>query len=263
MHRIEKDVAARVGHHAISSFFYCVSFAKHASVENMSVKFNRVLLRSLVLVFCITTLGNYVMAATGSLKAYRARRDFRKTSEPRGRKVLKKSKRPIFVIQKHVARSLHYDFRIEIDGVLKSWALPKGPSINPRDKRLAVPTEDHPKAYARFEGMIPKGEYGAGTVLVWDIGTYKNIKKKKDTLISMKQCLKNGQIEVFLKGKKLQGAFALIRTGSKTGERWLLIKMRDEYADARRKPVKSQPKSALTDRTLSQIKKDAEKKKKK
>ncbi len=180
------------------------------------------------------------------------------TSEPKGRAKKKPSKRPIFVIQKHKSRSLHYDFRIEIDGVLVSWAVPKGPSINTRIKRLAVQTEDHPKEYARFEGIIPEGEYGAGTVLVWDIGTYKNIKKKNDKIVPIKQCLKNGQIEIFLRGKKLCGGYALIKIGAK--DQWLLIKMRDEYADARRNPVSSEPKSVLTGRSLAHIKQDAKKK---
>lgn len=194
------------------------------------------------------------------LGRYRKRRDFAISPEPRGKKQQKKSSRRRFVIQKHAARQLHYDFRIEIDGVLKSWALPKGPSTNPRDKRLAVPTDDHPIAYAKFEGVIPKGHYGAGAVMVWDKGMYRNTKKRNGKLVSMKQCLKDGTIEIFLKGEKLQGGYALILTGKPGDQRWLLIKMRDDFADARRNPVSSQPKSVLTGRTIKQIEREEKKK---
>lgn len=162
------------------------------------------------------------------------------------------SKKPIFVIQKHDATRLHYDFRLEVDGVLKSWAIPKGPSTNPKDKRLAVMVNDHAMDYAKFEGVIPEG-YGAGTVMVWDIGTYKNIKESNGESLSMKECLKKGQIEIFLEGEKLHGGYALIRMQDKN---WLLIKMKDEHADARRNPVSSQPNSALTGRSLKEIEND-------
>jgi DNA ligase D-like protein (predicted 3'-phosphoesterase) len=161
-------------------------------------------------------------------------------------------KKKKFVIQKHAARALHYDFRLEVDGVLKSWAVPKGPSLNPKDKRLAIMTTDHALSYAHFEGVIPKGEYGAGVVMIWDKGTYKNIKTKNEKQVSMKKCIKNGQIEVFLEGKKLKGGYSLIRMQE---DNWLLIKMRDEYADARKNPVKSELRSAETGRTLNEIKK--------
>jgi DNA ligase D-like protein (predicted 3'-phosphoesterase) len=163
-------------------------------------------------------------------------------------------KNPLFVIQKHSASHLHYDFRLEYNGILLSWAVPKGPSLNPRIKRLAIPTPDHPYDYAHFEGAIPAGSYGAGTVMVWDIGTYRNIKMDDGALVSMKECLRRGTIEIFLKGKKLQGGFALI----KTARGWLLIKMRDEYASARKNPVTTQNKSALTERTMRQIHNDSQ-----
>ena len=147
-----------------------------------------------------------------ALKKYRLRRDFRRTNEPAGGKK-KSGKKPIFVIQKHKASTLHYDFRLEVQGVLRSWAVPKGPSTNPKDKRLAVPTEDHPLEYADFEGVIPEGEYGAGTVLVWDTGTYRNLKKKEGEEVPMEKCLKQGQVEIWLEGRKLKGGYALIRTG--------------------------------------------------
>lgn len=184
------------------------------------------------------------------LTAYRKKRDFTKTTEPRGS--IKKKNAPIFVIQYHEATHPHYDFRLEIDEVLKSWAVPKGPSLNPREKRLAIPTDDHPIEYAKFEGIIPPGEYGAGTVMVWDYGTYENIKEKDGTLIPMDKCYKRGQIEVFLKGEKLEGAFSLIRIRINEKDQWLLVKMRDEYADAQRSFGKAR--SVLTGRTIAQIK---------
>lgn len=164
-------------------------------------------------------------------------------------------KKPIFVIQKHDATTLHYDFRIEVDGVLKSWAVPKGPSLNPKDKRLAIMTTDHKMSYAKFEGVIPEGEYGAGTVMVWDNGTYKNIKEKDGKIIPIKKCLKDGSVEIFLYGKKIKGGFALVKMKN-SDKNWLLIKMKDEYADARKNILKSEPKSAKTDRTLKEIAKE-------
>ncbi len=190
------------------------------------------------------------------LSVYRKRRDFTRSAEPTGNAKKKKTKRPIFVIQKHAARSLHYDFRLEIDGLLKSWAVPKGPSLNPKDRRLAIPTDDHPLEYATFEGIIPKGLYGAGPVIVWDKGSYRNIKKEDGKLVPMEKCYKQGIIEVFLHGKKLKGAYALIRTSSAVIKQWLLIKMRDEYADARRKPTSSQPESVLSGRTIKELEKE-------
>jgi DNA ligase D-like protein (predicted 3'-phosphoesterase) len=154
-------------------------------------------------------------------------------------------------IQKHDASKLHYDFRLEVDGVLKSWAVPKGVSTNPRDKRLAVPTEDHPLEYGDFEGVIPAGEYGAGTVLVWDTGPYRNLRgEKKGDRASMKKSLEDGKVEVWLEGKKIKGGYALIRTGD---DRWLLIKKKDEAADARRNPTSTEPESVLSGRTLDEI----------
>jgi DNA ligase D-like protein (predicted 3'-phosphoesterase) len=189
------------------------------------------------------------------LKEYRARRDFEVTPEPKGKK-LKKSQKPIFVIQHHLARSNHYDFRLEINGVLKSWAVPKGPSLDPNQKRLATPTEDHPLEYATFEGVIPEGEYGAGPVMIWDIGTYDNMRSK-----SLTASYKEGKVEVFLHGKKLEGGYVLIHM--KDRKEWLLKKINDEYADARRNIIKSKPKSALTGRTMKEIEEGKKKRKKK
>ncbi len=190
------------------------------------------------------------MTAKEKLSKYREKRDFKRTSEPEGGGD-KKGDKPIFVIQKHFASRLHYDFRLEVEGVLKSWAVPKGPSTDPRDKRLAVPTEDHPLEYADFEGEIPEGEYGAGKVLVWDTGTYRNIKtdEKEDKPVSMLQALEDGHVTVWLEGKKLRGGYALIRTGKGKDQRWLLVKMNDEEADARRNPVETEPESVLSGKT--------------
>jgi DNA ligase D-like protein (predicted 3'-phosphoesterase) len=189
-----------------------------------------------------------------TLSSYRKKRNFKKTPEPLGRAKKRTAKAPIFVIQKHDATRLHYDLRLEIDGVLKSWAVPKGPSTNPKDKRLAIQTEDHPLAYANFEGVIPEDNYGAGPVMIWDKGTYRSIKRE----MSMSDWFKQGHIEVKLKGKKIQGDYALIRTNFPGKKRWLLIKMKDQYADARRKPTRTENRSVVTNRTLHEIEKDAQ-----
>jgi len=161
---------------------------------------------------------------------------------------------PIFVIQKHDAQNLHYDFRLELDGVLRSWTIPKGPSTDPAEKRLAIPTGDHPLDYAGFEGVIPEGEYGAGTVLVWDTGPYRNLRAaKEDSPVDMQSSLDEGQVEVWLDGEKLSGGYALIRTGSGDDTRWLLVKMDDDGADARRNPTSTEPESVLSGRTLDEI----------
>jgi len=201
------------------------------------------------------------MSKKDKLKEYQKKRDFEKTKEPKGDQK-KSHKKPLFVIQKHDATNLHYDFRIEIEGVLASWAIPKGPSTNPSVKRLAMKTENHPLKYANFEGVIPKGEYGAGAVIIWDKGTYKN--QRKDGK-NMTESLKDGKIEIFLQGKKLKGGYALIKTGSKknNGKRWLLIKKSDDYADARRNPTSTEPKSVKSGKTLKQIKKEHEQNSKK
>lgn len=159
------------------------------------------------------------------LKTYREKRDFKKTPEPKAG-TIKSSAAPVFVVQKHYSSTLHYDFRLEIDGVLKSWAVPKGPSTDPKDKRLAVATEDHPLEYKDFEGIIPEGEYGAGKVIIWDKGTYKNISD-----VSIQEGLRAGKIEIQLDGKKLKGKYILIRMqrGIQKNKKkpWLLIKSRN------------------------------------
>lgn len=186
-----------------------------------------------------------------NLKEYTKKRNFKETTEP---KAVKKSSatKTMFVVQKHDASHLHYDFRLEIDGVLVSWAVPKGPSMDPSVKHLAIMTEDHPLDYGHFEGVIPEGNYGAGTVMVWDIGTYENIKTINDKNISMPQCLKQGTIEIILHGKKLKGAFALIRTHLGDNEKnWLLKKIDDKYAST--KDITHKEKSALSNKTMNQI----------
>jgi DNA ligase D-like protein (predicted 3'-phosphoesterase) len=181
------------------------------------------------------------------LKRYRAKRNFRKTPEPSGARARRRRREPIFVVQKHAARSLHYDFRLEADGVLKSWAVPKGPSTDPREKRLAVEVEDHPLDYGDFEGIIGEGNYGAGSVIVWDTGRYR---PEGD----MDEMLAEGHVRVWLEGEKLHGGYLLQRT-RRVGEQqqWLLIKRRDEGADARRNPVSTQPASVLSGKTVEDV----------
>jgi DNA ligase D-like protein (predicted 3'-phosphoesterase) len=186
------------------------------------------------------------------LKEYSRKRDFRKTPEPHGAR--KKNGEGRFVIQKHDASHLHYDFRLAIDGVLVSWAVPKGLSTDPRDKRLAIQTEDHPLDYIDFEGVIPEDQYGGGTVLVWDTGRYRNLREDKDDDgKTMAESLKAGLVEVWLKGEKLRGGYALKRIRGGAKPQWLVIKMRDDEADARRNPVSTRPESVLSGRTLEEI----------
>lgn len=166
------------------------------------------------------------------LKEYNQKRDFKKTSEPEGKEA-KASEKLIFVIQRHAATRLHYDFRLEMEGVLKSWAVPKGPSLNPKDKRLAMMVEDHPFSYRTFEGSIPEESYGGGEVEIWDEGTYEALEKKEgesDEEILL-DGLKKGSLKLILHGKKLKGEFALVKLKSADSENaWLLIKHKDEFA---------------------------------
>jgi DNA ligase D-like protein (predicted 3'-phosphoesterase) len=187
------------------------------------------------------------VARKDALRSYKEKRDFHRSPEPKGGR-RRKAREPRFVIQKHDATSLHYDFRLEAGGVLKSWAVPKGPSTDPREKRLAMPTEDHPLEYADFEGVIPEGEYGAGSVIVWDAGPYRNLGEEP-----VEEALERGHAKVWLEGKKLIGGYALTRIGVGKRERWLLVKVDDEAADRRRKPVSSLPKSVLSGRTIEEV----------
>jgi DNA ligase D-like protein (predicted 3'-phosphoesterase) len=182
------------------------------------------------------------------LAAYRRKRDFRRTREPGGEEVgARRDESARFVVQKHAASRLHYDFRLEVDGVLKSWAVPKGPSYDPKQKRLAVATEDHPLEYADFEGVIPEGEYGAGPVIVWDRGTYRNLSD-----VPMAEALAAGHAAVWLYGQKLKGGWALTRFRTGRDELWLLVKMADEYADPTR-DVTADDRSVLSGRTLAEV----------
>lgn len=198
------------------------------------------------------------------LEEYEKKRDLRKTPEPRGAsgRFDWADKRPIFVIQEHDASSHHYDFRLEVEGVLKSWSVPKGPATDPDQKRLAVPTEDHPLDYADFEGIIPEGEYGAGTVIVWDRGSYENLKagnaQENGKPASVAEQIADGHVTVRLEGRKISGGYALIRTGSGDDLRWLLVKMDDKEADARRNPTSTEPESVKTGRTLAEVRKETQ-----
>jgi bifunctional non-homologous end joining protein LigD len=162
---------------------------------------------------------------SASLTTYRRKRDFSKTREPKG-KPRKPGRWHAFVVQKHRASHLHYDFRLEVNGVLKSWALPKGPTLDPRQRRLAVQTEDHPYEYKNFEGTIPSGNYGAGDVIVWDRGSYRGADGDDPA-----KGLRKGALSIVLQGTKLRGGYSLVRL--KRPRQWLLIKKNDRYASAR------------------------------
>jgi DNA ligase D-like protein (predicted 3'-phosphoesterase) len=196
-----------------------------------------------------------VTAKQSQLREYERKRHHGRTPEPSGRKRRGKRKaaEPTFVVQKHDASTLHYDFRLEAGGVLKSWAVPKGPSLNPKDKRLAMPTEDHPLEYAEFEGVIPEAEYGGGTVIVWDTGTFRNLTESDGTEISVEDAVEKGHVTVWLDGKKLTGGYSLTRIGKGKKPRWILVKADDDAADRRRKPVRSQPESVLSGRTIEEV----------
>ncbi|MBE0478906.1 hypothetical protein IBX65_07305 [Candidatus Aerophobetes bacterium] len=181
------------------------------------------------------------------LGKYRAKRHFQKTPEPRG--IERKIRGNSFVIQKHRASHLHYDFRLEVDGVLKSWAIPKGPSLDPSEKRLAIQVEDHPVEYKDFEGVIPPGEYGAGVVMIWDFGVYE-----AGEVESLREALTKGELKFQLHGKKLQGGFVLIQTKYKDSRKnWLLIKEKDEYARKGSNITEEESTSAYSGKTLDEI----------
>jgi bifunctional non-homologous end joining protein LigD len=189
-----------------------------------------------------------------ALEKYRKKRNFEVSPEPRGETTgHKKSRELLYVIQKHRASQLHYDFRLEANGVLLSWAIPKGPSLDPAVKRLAMRVEDHPVEYGSFEGAIPEGEYGGGTVMLWDRGTWKP-EGDEDVTTS----LRKGSLKFILHGKKLRGSWALVRTkgyGGRSKDAWLLIKHRDAYA-SKKNITLDKPYSVLTKRSLADIARD-------
>src|SRR5437588_5842758 len=181
-----------------------------------------------------------------ALSEYKAKRNFRNTPEPSGDRDTK-HRQPTFVVQEHHASHLHYDFRLEADGVLKSWAVPKGPPMDPKVKRLAMQVEDHPVDYADFEGVIPEGEYGGGTVMVWDYGVYA-----PENTNNVSAAIAKGELKFVVLGKKLKGSFALVRTRDR---QWLLIKHRDQYAKTG-EITETAPYSVFTKRTLAEIGED-------
>jgi bifunctional non-homologous end joining protein LigD len=190
------------------------------------------------------------------LNEYRKKRDFKISPEPSGEKTAPKTPKSslIYVIQKHRASHLHYDFRLEFRGTLLSWAIPKGPSLDPSVKRLAMQVEDHPVEYASFEGVIPEGEYGGGTVMVWDQGTWTP--ESPDVAVAIEK----GDLKFTLHGKKLKGSWVLVRThgygsGSKTS--WLLIKHRDSFASPTLDVAQEMPRSAVSNRLLAEIARDS------
>jgi bifunctional non-homologous end joining protein LigD len=193
-------------------------------------------------------------ARRGQLEEYRRKRDFSRTAEPRGGRS-RSTRKLAYVIQKHAARNLHYDLRLELDGVMKSWAIPKGPSLDPSVKRLAMQVEDHPIEYNAFEGTIPKGEYGGGTVMLWDRGTYEYGGDDPDPIEGLRRGYQKGELKFVLRGKRLRGSWVLvrIRRGDPNKPQWLLIKHRDEFADPETDVTAEYQTSVATERTMDAI----------
>ena len=197
-----------------------------------------------------------------ALTLYNKKRNFKDTTEPEG-KVKKSASKLIFVIQRHKASRLHYDFRLELDGVLKSWAVPKGPSLNPKDKRLAMMVEDHPYDYKDFAGIIPEGNYGAGIVEIWDNGTYADIDNSSGDVAqkNIRAGLKAGNLKIQLFGKKLKGEYALVKLKGKEDNSWLLIKHNDKHAiDEDYSAEEDTPKNSPINKWLADHKKPMKKK---
>jgi bifunctional non-homologous end joining protein LigD len=194
-------------------------------------------------------------SATGKpLSEYRRKRNFSVTPEPAGGKAPTAPPRLGFVIQKHAASHLHFDFRLELDGVMKSWAVPKGPSLDPTVKRLAVQVEDHPIEYNQFEGVIPAGEYGGGTVMLWDLGSYRPDGEPVDPVAALRSGYEKGDFKFVLDGERLKGSWVLVRTRRPASKpQWLLIKHRDKFAKADSDPVEQYQTSVTTGRTMREI----------
>lgn len=199
-------------------------------------------------------------SARKKLTDYRRKRDFARTPEPAGataprKKVATPARRRApklqFVVQKHAASHLHFDFRLELDGVMKSWAVPKGPSYDPGVRRLAMEVEDHPIEYNSFEGTIPQGEYGGGTVMLWDRGTYEA--EAGGGVESLREGYERGDLKFVLHGKRLRGGWVLVRMKRPGRPQWLLIKHRDEYARSDRDVVDEETTSVTTGRTMEEI----------
>jgi bifunctional non-homologous end joining protein LigD len=186
-----------------------------------------------------------------ALTEYNRKRDFSRTREPAGTVPRAKGKTLHFVVQKHDASQLHYDFRLELDGVMKSWAVPKGPSLDPSVRRLAMEVEDHPISYNTFEGTIPQGEYGGGTVMVWDRGTYEA--EDGGGVESLRRGYEKGDLKLVLHGKRLHGSWALVRMRRPGRPQWLLIKHRDDAADRARDLTAEETTSVVTGRTMEEI----------
>jgi bifunctional non-homologous end joining protein LigD len=201
-----------------------------------------------------TPTGKNAKAKAKPLAEYKRKRDFTRTKEPAGNSVGSRSKRALrFVIQKHAASHLHFDFRLELDGVMKSWAVPKGPSYDPAVKRLAMEVEDHPIEYNAFEGTIPKGQYGGGTVMLWDRGTYEPEAGGGNE--ALREGYERGDLKFVLHGKRLEGGWVLVRMRRGEGSRaqWLLIKHRDESADRDYDVTAEVTTSVATGRTMEEI----------
>jgi bifunctional non-homologous end joining protein LigD len=198
---------------------------------------------------------------TDELAEYHRKRDFSKTAEPKGMHASPRRGKLRFVIQKHAASQLHFDLRLELDGVMKSWAIPKGPSADPSIKRLAVQVEDHPIDYNTFEGTIPKGEYGGGTVMLWDKGTYTaDLAAESDDVSAVRNGYDAGDLKITFHGKRMRGSYALVRTkgmrgGASSKPSWLLIKHRDPDArpESKYDIVQANMTSIVSGRTMEEI----------
>jgi DNA ligase D-like protein (predicted 3'-phosphoesterase) len=208
----------------------------------------------------------WTVAGGDPLSEYRAKRDFTRTAEPSGAGTPDPTaptdalpdgvETGAFVVQQHDATRMHYDFRLEVGGVLKSWAVPRGPSLDPGQKRLAVPTEDHPLEYRHYEGTIPRGSYGAGPTLIWDHGTYVNVSHHQGRLMDMESALTKGHVSVWLRGEKLSGAWSLTRMEhTRDGkEAWLLVKQKDGGAEPGSDVTMDKPRSVVSGLTISEMK---------